>query len=104
MRDQRLGIELALGNKLQRFLAVATVHAASLEGQIFAVHIGQRQSLCLVVKRHHRDNRIRTSALPRELKGALCSGNLKHHIRTVMIAVLTNEIKAFSVITVNILG
>jgi len=36
MRDQGLGIELALGNKLQRFLAVAAVHAAGLEGQIVA--------------------------------------------------------------------
>ena len=27
MRDQRLGIELALGNELQRFLATATVKA-----------------------------------------------------------------------------
>jgi hypothetical protein len=27
MRDQRLGIELTLGNELQRFLAVAAVNA-----------------------------------------------------------------------------
>ena len=51
VRDQWLGIELALGNELQRFLAVATVNAASLEGQILAVHIRQRQSLRLVVQR-----------------------------------------------------
>ena len=31
MRDQRLGIELALGNELQRFLAIASVNAAGLE-------------------------------------------------------------------------
>ena len=64
MRDQRLGIELALGNKLQRFLAIATVNAAGLEGQVLAVHIRQRQGLRLVVKSHHRDDRIRTSAPP----------------------------------------
>ena len=49
MRDQRLGIELALGNEFERFLAVATVNAAGLEGQVLAVHIRQRQSLRLVV-------------------------------------------------------
>ena len=47
IRDQRLGIELALGNELQRFLAITAVNAAGLEGQIFAVHIGQRQGLFL---------------------------------------------------------
>ena len=67
MRDQRLGIELALGNKLQRFLAVAAVNAAGLEGQIFAAHIRQRQSLRPVVKRYYRDNRIRARALPRSI-------------------------------------
>ena len=64
VRDQRLGIELALGNELQRFLAVATVNAAGLEGQVLTLHIGQRQSLRLVVKRHNRDDCIRASALP----------------------------------------
>jgi hypothetical protein len=28
VRDQRLGIELTLGNELQRFLAIASVNAA----------------------------------------------------------------------------
>ena len=49
MRDQRLGIEFSIGNELQRFLAIAAVNAASLEGQVLAVHIRQRQSLRLVV-------------------------------------------------------
>ena len=94
VRDQWLGIELALGNELQRFLAVATVNAASLEGQILAVHIRQRQSLRLVVKRHHSDDRIRTSALPRKLKGILCSCHFKHNVCTAVITVLSNKIKA----------
>ena len=47
MRDQRLGIELAFGNELQRFLATATAKVADLEGQILALQIGQRQSLIL---------------------------------------------------------
>ena len=55
MRDQQLGIELALGNELQRFFAITAVHATGLEGQILAVHIGQRQDLRLVVKCHHED-------------------------------------------------
>lgn len=46
MRDQWLGIELALGNELQRFLAIATISATGLEGQILAVHI--KQSLRLI--------------------------------------------------------
>ena len=47
MRDQQLGVELALGNELQRILAITAVNAAGLEGQILAVHIGQRQCLRL---------------------------------------------------------
>ena len=34
VRDQRLGIELALSNELQRFLAIVAVNAAGLEGHI----------------------------------------------------------------------
>ena len=58
MRDQRLGVEFAIGNELQRLFAVAIVNAAGLEGQIFAVHIGEGKRLRLVVKRHHCDNGI----------------------------------------------
>ena len=104
MRDKWLGIELALSNEFQRFLAIATVNAAGLEGQILAVHIGQRQSLCLIVKRHHRDDGIRARALPRKLEGVLCSGNLKHHVCTAVIAVLANKIKAFFGVTVSTSG
>ena len=32
MRDQQLGIELALGNQLERFFAVAAVNPAGLVG------------------------------------------------------------------------
>ena len=104
MRDQRLGIELALGDELQRFLTVATVNAAGLEGQILAVHIRQRQGLRLVVKRHHRDDRIWTSTFPCKFKCALCSGHLEYDICTAVIAVLANEIKAFFGVTVNTSG
>ena len=59
MRDQRLGIKLAIGNEFQRLFAVATINAAGLECQILAVHIRQRQGLRLVVKCHHSDDGIR---------------------------------------------
>ena len=42
MRNQRLGIKLAIGNELQRFPTIATVNTTGLEGQILSVLIGQR--------------------------------------------------------------
>ena len=76
MRDQRLSIELPFCNELQRFLTVAAVNASGLEDQIFAVHIRQRQGLCLIIKRHHRDDRIRASALPCKLGRILLYCNI----------------------------
>ena len=38
MRDQRFGIEFALGNELQRFLSITTASAAGLEDLIFSIH------------------------------------------------------------------
>ena len=42
MRNQWLSIELALGNELQRFLAIATVNAAVLDVQIARANTCER--------------------------------------------------------------
>ena len=94
MRNQRLGIKLAFSNELQRLLAVAAVNTAGLEGQILAIHIGEGKSLRLIVQRHHCYDCIGTRTLPCKFECALRAGNLQYDIRTAVIAVLTNEIKA----------
>ena len=68
MCDQRLGVELALGDELERFFAVAAVDAAGFEGQILAVHIGEGKCLRIVVECHHRDDGIGARALPYKLE------------------------------------
>lgn len=43
------GVNLSLFYELQHLLTVAAVYTASLEREVLAVHVGQGQSLCLVV-------------------------------------------------------
>ena len=73
VRDQRLGVELAVGDEFQRLVAIAAVDAAGLEGQVLAVHFGQRQGLRSVVKCHHRDDGVRAGA---ERDAAFPSGRI----------------------------
>ena len=66
MCDERCSIQFAALDQPQDFCGVAAVHAAGLEREVFAVHIGQRQRLRLVIQRNDSDDRIRSGALPRE--------------------------------------
>lgn len=43
------GVNLAFGNQLHDFVAVAGIHAASLKRQVLAIHPRQRQYLFLFV-------------------------------------------------------
>ena len=52
MRDQRLGVQLALRNKLQDLSAVTAIHTARFKCQIFAVHFRQRQYLAAIIQRN----------------------------------------------------
>ena len=62
--NQRGGIDLAGFNERKDFGAVAAVDAAGFEGQVFAIHIWQRQGLGFVVESHHGDNGIGSGAFP----------------------------------------
>ena len=46
--DQRGGVDFALLDEGEDFSAVAAVDAAGFEGQVFAVHFQQGQSLCFI--------------------------------------------------------
>ena len=54
MRDERCGIQLTVFNQPQDFCGVAAIHAAGLEREVLAVHIGQRKRLRLVVQCNNR--------------------------------------------------
>ena len=43
VRDEWRGVYSPLFNKVQNLFAIATVYAACLESEIFAVHIGKRE-------------------------------------------------------------
>ena len=51
MRDQRLGVQLALRNKLQDLSAVTAIHTARFKCQVFAVPFRQRQYLAAIIQR-----------------------------------------------------
>ena len=90
MSNQWRGVNLARLDEAQNLRAIAAVHAARLEGQILAVHIGQGQRLWLIIQRHNRHNRIRASALPRQAEGILRTSNFQHHISPSMLAFLAH--------------
>ena len=84
--NQWCGVNLAHLDEAQNLRAIAAVHAARLEGQILAVHLGQGQNLRFIIQRHNRHNRIRASALPRQAEGILCTRNLQHNISPSTLA------------------
>ena len=59
VRDEGCGVYPALFNQAEHLFAVAAVNAAGLEGEVFAIHIGKRKNLRLVIKGHHGNNCIR---------------------------------------------
>ena len=87
MGDERFGIDPAFCNETQRFFTVAAVHAACLEGEIFAIHLRQRQDLRLVVQRHHSHNGVGSCALPRQPEGGVRPCHFQHHICPAVVAV-----------------
>ena len=95
MSDQRRCINLALLDQTEDFRAVAAVHTSGLEGQILAVHIGQRECLRLVIESNYRHNSIRSGTHPRKLEGVLRSGNLQKYICAAVIRVGVDIILTF---------
>lgn len=74
------GIDLAFGNQLHYFVAVAGIDDAGLEREVLAIHPRQRQYLSLLVERNNRCNGIGPGAMPCKFKSILSSGNLNHSV------------------------
>ena len=47
VRDERSGVNLSRFNKAKDFLAIASIDPTGLEGEVFAIHFGQRKHLRL---------------------------------------------------------
>lgn len=77
----------------QDFGAVAAIHAAGLKGQIFAIHIGQRQHLRSVVQRNDGDDCVGARAFPCQPETVLCACDLEHDIRAAVTAVMPHELQ-----------
>ena len=73
-------VNLAFGNQLHDFVAVAGIDAAGLERQVLAIHPRQGQYLSLLIERHNRYNGIGTGATPCKFKRILGSRNLNHTV------------------------
>ena len=84
MGDERCRVYLAFGYKAQYLLTVAAVDTAGLEREILSVHVWKGQCLRMVVKRHHRDDGVRTRALPRHAERVIAPRHLNHHIRATV--------------------
>ena len=65
MRDEWSGVYPTLLYQAKNLLAVTTVHATGLEGQVLSIHVWQRQDLWLVIKGNYRYYRIRTGTFIR---------------------------------------
>ena len=74
------GVNLAFGNQLHDFVAVAGIYTACFECEILAIHPRKGQYLFLLIERDNRDDGIRSSASPCEFKCILTSGNLNHSV------------------------
>ena len=85
--DERFRIQLALCDEAQRFLTVAAIDTARLEGQVLAVHLRQRQGLRRVIQRDHRHDGVGSCTLPRKAEGGGCACDLQNHIGAAVRAV-----------------
>ena len=92
MRDERRCVQLAVFDQTEDLGGIAAVHAAGLEDQVFAVHIGQGKHLRLVVQCNNGDNGVRTGALPCKTEAFVRACHLADHIRAAVRAVQLHEL------------
>ena len=89
--DQRGGVDLSCFDEGENFGAVAAVHTAGFESQIFAVHIRQGKGLSFVIEGHHGDNGIGPGAFPGQAEGILGTCHFQHHIGAAVVRVGSRE-------------
>ena len=93
--DEWGGVDFALLDEAKHFLAVATVNAARLEGEVLAIHVGQGEHLWLVVEGHDGDDGVGACALPCQLESGGSASHFKHTVGTAMVAVALHEVHTF---------
>ena len=93
--DEWGGVDFALLDEAKHFLAVATVNAASLEGEVLAIHVGQGEHLWLVVEGYDGDDGVGACALPCQLESGGSASHFKHTVGTAMVAVALHEVHTF---------
>ena len=79
------GVNLAFGNQLHDFVAVAGIDTAGLECQVLAIHPRQGQYLFLLIERDNRNDGIGTGAPPCEFKRLLATGNFNDAVGTTIL-------------------
>lgn len=79
------GVNLAFGDELHDFVAVAGIHSAGLESEVLAIHPRQGQYLFLLIEGYNRDDGIGTGTTPCEFKRILATGNLDDAVGTTSL-------------------
>lgn len=92
MSDEGCGVQLPLGNEGEDLPAAAAVHPAGLEGEVFAVHVGEGEDLRGIVQGHHGDDGVGPGAGPGQGKGALAPRHLQHPVRAPVGAVSADKV------------
>ena len=92
--DEWGGVYLSLLNKAEHLLAVATIHATCLEGEVLAVHLWQGQHLRFVIESHHGDCGVWSGAAPCQLECIPGASHLQHAVGTAVVAVLAHKLLA----------
>ena len=95
MRDEWSGVNLSRFNQAKDFLAIASIHATGLEGEILAIHVWQRKNLRLVIKGYNGNYGIRTGTLPRQAEGIVGSSHLEHSIGSSVVAMFQYKLITF---------
>ena len=92
--DEWGGVDFALLDEAKHFLAVAAVNAASLEGEVLAIHVGQGEHLWLVVEGYDGDDGVGACALPSQAERVLGSSHFQHAVGSAMVAVISYKLLA----------
>lgn len=91
MGDEWGSVYLSLLYKMKHFFAVASIYTAGLEGEVLAVHIGQRQYLGFVIKCYYCNYGVRACALPSQAEGVFASGYLYYTVGASVVAIVFYE-------------
>lgn len=94
MGDERGGVYFALFDEGEDFGAVAAVHSACFEGQVFAVHVGQGEKLGGVIEGYDGDGGVGAGTVPCQVEGVFGSGYFEYDVGSAVVAVLEGEIFA----------